>query len=513
MTRREKLGAAINGIRSDDKILRLNEADIRAQVIDPILERLGWETFDQKEVAREFRVQGGKVDYALLVDNVPTVFIEAKRPVEDLESHQDQLLNYCAKDRVSLAVLTNGLDWRFYLRSQDGNSEYHPFYKLSISRQMAKSRIPYICDDLIWFLSRERVYSGDAVSYAEDFVVQLQKDKKVEEALPGAWNELKDGPDDQLVKLIDDKLEDLCGLRAGTDRVKKFLARVGKPGGARKPADPSNPWRAASEEKDREEAAKEWEASLQRIVFTKSPNWRCPDCDDVIQLSDNGSTSTCKSCSASPSPLPLAQGSIGSKEAATVTEFDLKMKRVVILGNPGSGKTVLARHIAGLFDPDRLAIWDPMKEFREGPGVYVPHDYQDKSEFNQWLATTLPSDGMRSSRFDGVIIDHANLCFPRNMADMKRYPEIEKFVNLNRHFGLTFIAICQRPAHLLADVKEMASEIISFKFTGTNDARTLNAFAEDMGRDAMRLPPFHFLLYRDGEYERCRPIDMSEVKE
>ena len=292
MTMKERLTAVINSIRSDDKILRLDEADLRAQVIDPILERLGWETFEKNEVAREFLVQGGKVDYALLVDNSPMVFIEAKRPSEDLQSHQDQLVAYCAKRGVQLAVLTNGLGWLFYLRPQDGNAEDQQFCKLSIYKQMSKRLVSHTSDCLIEFLSRERVCSGEAVSNAKDVLVQLQNDKNVKEALPRAWGELKNGPDDQLVKLIDDKVEDLCGLRAGTDQVKKFLAQLGKPGATRKPADPSYPRRVASEAA----AIAERMARFQPMVWKMSPNWRCPDCDDVIERAEKDLTSICTSC-------------------------------------------------------------------------------------------------------------------------------------------------------------------------------------------------------------------------
>ena len=525
---KERLETAINGIRAYKRIETLDEKSIRAEVIDHILDRLGWDKFGE-DLMTEYRVEGGVVDYALLVDNKPKVFIEAKRPSEDLISHQDQLLNYCAKDRVPLAVLTNGIHWWFYLRLQDGNAEDQPFCKLRIHKGMSKRLISHTCDCLIGFLSREKICSGQAVSDAEDVFAQLQNDKRIEEALPRAWKELKDGPDDRLIKLFDDKVEELCGLRAGTNRVEEFISRLGKGGAAQKPADPLYPRRVASQQKAREERM----AIFKPIVFTMSPNRRCSDCADMMEASENDSTSTCKSYaeypdaesagrlsghgpvhfpSVPPSPLPLVQGARDTREAATMIEFDIKGRRGVILGKLGSGKTVLARHIAGLFDPDRLAIWDPMKQFREGPGVYVPLNALDNTEFNQWLASTLPSDGIRSSRLDAVIIDHANLCFPHNKTEMRKYSEIDKLVNLNQHFGVTFIAIGNRPASFTPDVLEMASDIIVFKLWGPNDVRKLNGFADGMGQDAAALPDYHFLLYSDGDYKRCLPIDMSELK-
>lgn len=455
MTMKDKLTKAISGIRENSRILTWDEKTTRLAMIDPVLERLGWDRFSE-DFKAEFPVSGGRVDYALLVDDSPTVFIEAKRPSEDLKLHQDQLVSYCAKSGVQLAVLTNSLEWRFYLRPQKGNAEEQQFCELRISEEMSERQISSTAEHLIRFLSRERIYSGKVVSDAEDILVQRQNDNKVRDVLARAWTILKDGLDAQGIKLFYDKVKDMCGLRAGTNQ-----------------------------SKESQEAAKaEYRASLQPTVFTMNPNLRCPD----------------------------SQPSHSSRGAATVPESDSNGKSLVILGKPGTGKTVLARHFAGMFDPTRLAVWDPMKEYKEGPGIYVPKDCQDKSEFSQWLASTLPLDGMSSSRFDGVIVDAAPLCFPLNKTEMRRYPEIEKFFNLHRQFGVTFIMIGMRPAHFSPDVREMASEIVVFQLTGPNDARMLNSLADGMGSDAAYLPPFHHLIYRDGNYEYCSPIEMSEVR-
>ena len=224
MAMKEKLITAINGIRNGKSISTLNEAEVRTQVIDRILERLGWESFDDNEFVREFSVPGGKVDYALLVNRSPKVFIEAKRPSEDLRSHQRQLLTYSAVHGVPLAGLTNGLNWWFYLPLQVGDFEARRFCELDICNQ----DVSEVCDLLIEFLSRENVYSEVAVKNAEAALVRLENDKKVKEALPRAWEELIAGPDVQLVDLINDRVKGRCGLQAGSERIKEFLRGLGK---------------------------------------------------------------------------------------------------------------------------------------------------------------------------------------------------------------------------------------------------------------------------------------------
>ena len=91
-------------------------------------------------------------------------------------------------------------------------------------------------DILIDFLSKENVRSGFAVGYAEGILDRLWKDKKIEEALPKALNQLITDPHDQLLALLNQKVMELCGWEADLDQIKRFLANVSKLAYA-----PSNP--------------------------------------------------------------------------------------------------------------------------------------------------------------------------------------------------------------------------------------------------------------------------------
>ena len=222
MTMKEKLETAINGIRADSKILALDEKSARAEVIDPILERLGWDKFG-KEFVREFSVSDGRVDYALLNNGKPKVFIEAKRPNELLHPHQYQLLAYSGRYAVRLAALTNGLNWWFYLPlAEEGDAEERRFCQLDITRD----DVSEACDLLSKFLSMENVASGAAVESAEAHLRRLQDARKVDKALPRAWKELIDGPDELLVELISERMKDLCGIEATAERIKLYLLEL-----------------------------------------------------------------------------------------------------------------------------------------------------------------------------------------------------------------------------------------------------------------------------------------------
>ena len=89
-----------------------------------ILAALEWDQFSYAEVTPEFVVSRGKVDYSLQISGQSKVFIEVKRGGEDMSPHQDQLLRYSFERGVSLAALTNGLEWWFYLPLREGSWEH-----------------------------------------------------------------------------------------------------------------------------------------------------------------------------------------------------------------------------------------------------------------------------------------------------------------------------------------------------------------------------------------------------
>ena len=190
-----------------------------------MLGELGWNIYDTNEFRSENKLSGGKVDYSLRLENKTKVFLEAKNPREELGKHQRQLLEYAFEKGVPLAVLTNGLNWWFYLPLQEGNWEERRFSVI----ELRNPDVSQTADLLVDFLSRENVRSGFAVGYAESLLDRLWKDKKIEEALPRAWNQLITDPHDQLLALLNQKVMELCGWGADQEQIKRFLATVSKP--------------------------------------------------------------------------------------------------------------------------------------------------------------------------------------------------------------------------------------------------------------------------------------------
>jgi hypothetical protein len=118
----DELGKALAEVRA--RIARyggsrhLNEQETKATLIEPVLQVLGWDVHDIEEVAYEYKVErrDRPVDYALLLDRTPALFVEAKALGEDLDDRRwvRQVMTYATVAGVEWVVLTNGDGWRLY---------------------------------------------------------------------------------------------------------------------------------------------------------------------------------------------------------------------------------------------------------------------------------------------------------------------------------------------------------------------------------------------------------------
>lgn len=234
----DRLIAEIERIRSDPSIPSLDEANVKQGVILPVLNALEWNPFNTNEVRPEYPVPGGNVDYALRIDGRNKVFLEAKRPSEELraQKNQEQLLNYSFKEGVQLAVLTNGLEWLLYLPLQEGSWEQRWFTTIDLRNEDASQTESRLTE----FLLKENVYSDAAVDKAKSQLAGLRATRKIQETLPNAWTELIVGPDEILVDLLDEKVAELCGEKAGREQVRRFLATLPRPSSSQ-PGPPPRP--------------------------------------------------------------------------------------------------------------------------------------------------------------------------------------------------------------------------------------------------------------------------------
>lgn len=94
--------------------LRQSEALTRYALIDPLLRELGWDTGNPDLVVPEYKVGGGRADYALLNNGKPTMMVEAKSLESPLQDALSQGIGYCLEQGTPYFSVTDGRRWEIY---------------------------------------------------------------------------------------------------------------------------------------------------------------------------------------------------------------------------------------------------------------------------------------------------------------------------------------------------------------------------------------------------------------
>jgi len=218
---KEQLITFIEKLKNNPRASSFSEDQTKQASVLPILKRLGWDVENIEEVFPEFSIEGRRVDYSLRINNQNKIFIEAKKPSEDLDSsnHQEQLLDYSFREGVKLAVLTNGITWSFYLPLTSGDWKSRKCYTIDIFEQACES----VADKFVELLSRINIESGKAFDNAESLYKSTQKEKAIQKAIYDAWNGIIKEPDSVLVELIAERIEKISGYKPDLEYVKKFF--------------------------------------------------------------------------------------------------------------------------------------------------------------------------------------------------------------------------------------------------------------------------------------------------
>ena len=127
-----------------DRIIRLKdqvqtEEATKNAFIMPLLQALGYDVFNPLEVVPEFvsdigLKKGEKIDYAILMEMIPTILFECKHWAQNLNLHDGQLLRYFHVSKAKFAVLTNGIVYRFYSDLVEPNKmDEKPFLEFNIT--------------------------------------------------------------------------------------------------------------------------------------------------------------------------------------------------------------------------------------------------------------------------------------------------------------------------------------------------------------------------------------------
>lgn len=114
------------------------EEGTKQSLILPFFQILGYDVFNPLEFCPEFDAdygikKGEKVDYAIIIDKIPTILIEAKSCNDNLDKHGAQLFRYFNSSKAKFGVLTNGIKYRFYTDLDETNKmDQKPFFEIDL---------------------------------------------------------------------------------------------------------------------------------------------------------------------------------------------------------------------------------------------------------------------------------------------------------------------------------------------------------------------------------------------
>lgn len=210
----------LDNIRLDKlSLLGSSEESIKTSIILRLLQNLGWNIFDHKELIAEYSNGKGRVDYALCERDNLKILIEAKNANENLENHEEQLLKYSFEVGVKLSILTNGFTWWFYLPLEEGHWKERKFLTIDILNQTNE----VIIDRFQKFLSKENILNGQSEKNAKETYNNSKIKESVKNELPIIWNNLLQKPDDLLVDLLKEEIEKKLGYTFDINLIKDFL--------------------------------------------------------------------------------------------------------------------------------------------------------------------------------------------------------------------------------------------------------------------------------------------------
>lgn len=192
----------------------VNEAAITHGIVTPILQELGWDTADPRQVVPEYGNARGRVDFALIgLGQKPSIFIEVKQVGRAIDGDR-QLFEYAFHQGVPLCVLTDGREWSFYLPSGQGSYDDRRVYRLQLD-----DRSPAEAQQVLErYLLRHCVLDQTAFENARRDHQAIAGKREALAVLPRAWADLINEGHELLVDTLVDKAEALSGYSpSGTD--------------------------------------------------------------------------------------------------------------------------------------------------------------------------------------------------------------------------------------------------------------------------------------------------------
>ncbi|MDU2694224.1 MAG: endonuclease [Clostridium sp.] len=133
----EKIRNFIDRIETIKDTLTTEEAT-KTALIMPFFQLLDYDVFNPLEFVPEYVAdigvkRGEKVDYAIIKNGKPIIIIEAKSVTDKLKKHDTQLMRYFSVTEAKFAILTNGINYKFFTDLDHQNMmDEKPFLEINL---------------------------------------------------------------------------------------------------------------------------------------------------------------------------------------------------------------------------------------------------------------------------------------------------------------------------------------------------------------------------------------------
>lgn len=196
-----------------DEAPQMGETNTKEMLVRRFIRVLGWE-FHPSEVKLEYPVRMAstrtKVDYALMLEETPVVFVEAKGLDTDLtDDHREQITSYMHNEEgVNWGLITNGAEYDFFM--YDGTPSGFSLGALELDEL---SNNP----EIVATLSKDSVSSGESEERAE----RLRERRRAVSTLRREKDEIAEG----VVGVVTERIGESVASAAETE-AKEFVDRV-----------------------------------------------------------------------------------------------------------------------------------------------------------------------------------------------------------------------------------------------------------------------------------------------
>ncbi|MBI4645593.1 MAG: hypothetical protein HY738_03105 [Bacteroidia bacterium] len=214
----ENLYNFLVNIKYNTAIYSYDESDTKQGIILPVLEHLGWNTKLVDEIIPEYPVNGFRIDYKINAGN-NDIFLKVKKTSENLEKHEQQLLDYSFRFGVEFSILTNGLNWWFYLPMQKGKWNERRFLDIDVTNQ----EISFVSNNFTNLLSKQKLISSEAILNAQKIVEDKIRKKNIELLMPKVWNSLMNDFNSPFIELFINELKKSSGYEPTYQEVREYI--------------------------------------------------------------------------------------------------------------------------------------------------------------------------------------------------------------------------------------------------------------------------------------------------